>query len=694
MVNSSFYRDLLKDRVINDLRKRSLFGLVFYLIIPFCIFFTDEYYKRHPQATFWSLVIFISIILFRLIYQLYWSYYSSRPEPNAYRALFISVLITAAAWGLISASVLTQKSEGVVRLIMFICTAGFCSGGVIAFIPDKKLSILYNLLIIFPLIILLFDGGRNFGLCTAIALYSIYLILISIRGNYEYWTALENEERFKALHNASFGGIAIHNKGVIIECNRGLSDISGYSVDELIGMNGLFLIAPEFRDQVMKNIISGYEKAYEAKGIRKNGEIFPLRLEARNIPYKGETLRTVEFRDITDQKEYEAEREQLQKKLLHAQKLESIGRLAGGIAHDFNNILTVILGQTELIRTSIHPSSPFYDRLTEIYKAAERSTDLTRHLLAFARKQTIAPKVLDLNEALVGILKMIQRLIGEDIDLAWVPGKHIWPVKIDPSQLDQLLTNLCVNARDAIEGTGRLTIETDNVNYNEAYCKNHPGYLPGDFVVLVVSDNGCGMDNDTLLHIFEPFYTTKDIGKGTGLGLATVYGIVRQNDGFLNVYSEVGEGTTFKIYLPRQQQSVIDPTIKADLTMPEMKGNKTILLVEDELAILEVIQKMLEDLGYTVIPMNAPGEAINVVENHSIKIDLLLTDVIMPEMNGRQLTSRLITRFPQLKTLYMSGYPANVIAHHGVLDPDVAFIEKPFSSKDLAAKLRELLTSV
>jgi PAS domain S-box-containing protein len=501
---------------------------------------------------------------------------------------------------------------------------------------------------------------------------------------------LESQERFKALHNASFGGITIHDKGVILECNQGLADISGYTPEELIGMDGLLLIAPNSRELVMGNILAGYEKAYEAEGIRKNGEIYPIRLEARNVPYKGKMVRTVEFRDISEQKEHEAERDHLQKQLLQAQKMESVGRLAGGVAHDFNNMLSVILGQTELIQETISPSSPIYDSLTEIQKAAERSADLTRRLLAFARKQTIDPKLLDLNEAISGTLKMIQRLIGENIDLVWLPGEELPLVMIDPSQLDQLLANLCVNARDAIGENGKLTIETENATFDDAYCNSHPGYLPGEYVVLIVSDNGCGMDKDTLHHIFEPFYTTKEMGKGTGLGLATVYGIVRQNKGFLNVYSEINEGTTFKIYLPREQNET-QAKKRGPLNGEEIKGYETIMVVEDELAILDMIETMLERLGYTVLPVNTPNEAIILTESYAGKIDLLLTDVVMPEMNGRQLTKELVARNPNLKTLYMSGYTANVIAHHGVLDRDVAFIEKPFSSADLAAKIRKVL---
>ena len=380
----------------------------------------------------------------------------------------------------------------------------------------------------------------------------------------------------------------------------------------------------------------------------------------------------------------------LQNQLSQAQKMESVGRLAGGVAHDFNNMLSVILGNTELVLDDIDPNQSFYENLLEIKEAAQRSADVTRQLLAFARKQTIAPKVIDLNEVIENILKMLRRLIGENIDLLWIPGKKLWPVKIDPSQLDQVLANLSINARDAITSEGKITIETGNVTLDKSCCNNHPGFPPGDFVQLTVSDNGCGMDQETLKNLYEPFYTTKELDKGTGLGLATVYGIVKQNDGFINVYSEPGKGASFKIYLPCH--TVDDEQVHTkDKTGIELRGKESILLVEDELSILKMTEMMLKRLGYTVLTANTPGEAINIAREHSDKIDLLLTDVVMPEMNGQDLLKSLLPISPNFKTLFMSGYTANVIAHHGVLDEGVHYIQKPFSIQNLSVKLREVL---
>jgi len=383
-------------------------------------------------------------------------------------------------------------------------------------------------------------------------------------------------------------------------------------------------------------------------------------------------------------------RKQAEEQLNQAQKMESVGRLAGGVAHDFNNMLGVILGHTELALLRTDDKQKMCSDLNEIQKAAKRSADITKQLLAFARKQTISPQQIDLNDTVESMLNMLRRLIGEDIDLSWNPSKKLWPVKVDPTQIDQILANLCVNARDAITGVGKLTIKTGKKTFDQEYCNENPGFIPGDFVLLAVSDNGCGMDKETLDNLFEPFFTTKEVGKGTGLGLATIYGIVKQNNGFINVYSEPGQGSTFKIYLPRL---IADET--ADTTVPEKKaaagGAETILLVEDESTILRMIRKMLERKGYSVLPAATPAEAIDLAKAHADQIHLLMTDVVMPEMNGRDLAGQITALYPDIKLLFMSGYTANVIAHHGVLDDGVAFIQKPFSMADMTAKVRDVL---
>ncbi len=386
------------------------------------------------------------------------------------------------------------------------------------------------------------------------------------------------------------------------------------------------------------------------------------------------------------------ERVKLESQLRQSHKMESVGRLAGGVAHDFNNMLSVILGHAELAMEVTDPDDARHTHLEQIFQAAQRSADMTRQLLAFARKQTITPKILDFNEAIAGLLNMLRRLIGEDIDLSWQSASGVWPVRMDPAQIDQILANLCVNARDAIKGVGKITIETGTKSFDEDYCDDHPGFLPGDYVMLAVSDNGCGMDKETMDKLFEPFFTTKDMGKGTGLGLSMVYGIVKQNDGFVNVYSEPGKGTTFRIYLPRHRGMVSDMPPEKARRIPKAQG-ETVLIVEDETAILELGQTMLERLGYKVLTAGTPGEAMELAGAHPYAVDLLITDVVMPEMNGRHLAAGIADRFPQIKILFMSGYTANVIAHHGVLDEGVNFLQKPFSIHELAVKTRQALES-
>ncbi|MBU4261395.1 MAG: response regulator [Proteobacteria bacterium] len=385
-------------------------------------------------------------------------------------------------------------------------------------------------------------------------------------------------------------------------------------------------------------------------------------------------------------------RQEMESQLRQAQKMEAVGRLAGGVAHDYNNMIGVILGYTEMALERVASNDPLHDDLLEVIHAAKRSKELTRQLLAFARCQPIAPQVLDINDTVYSMLKMLHPLIGEDIELVWCPGEQVWPIEIDPSQIDQILANLCVNARDAISGVGKIIIETANFEIDEAYCSMHRGFVPGEFARLTVSDDGAGMDATILNNIFEPFFSTKAVGHGTGLGLATVYGIVKQNNGFINVYSEPGHGAAFKIYLPRATGQSVDVLAKSTVAT-SLGNNETLLLVEDEVAILKLAERVLKGLGYRVMAANSPLEAIAMAENSPEPIDLLITDVIMPELNGRDLANRLQGIFPGLKVLFMSGYTSNVIIHRGVLDKDVFLLQKPFSKNELAGKIREVLTT-
>ncbi|CCK82094.1 hybrid sensor histidine kinase/response regulator [Desulfobacula toluolica] len=405
----------------------------------------------------------------------------------------------------------------------------------------------------------------------------------------------------------------------------------------------------------------------------------------------GEPVRSIgTVQDITRRKQAELEYKNLQEQYMQAQKMESIARLASGVAHDFNNMLFVILGNMDMILDHMEISHPLHDALKDVKTAALRSAELVRHLLAFARRQTIIPQTLNLNDVIGNMIKMMKRLIGENIDLVWIPGAELGRIKMDPSQVDQVLANLCVNARDAISDIGKITIETHNATFTEAYCAEHLDFYPGSYVMLAVSDDGCGMNQETSTRIFEPFFTTKEEEKGTGLGLATVYGIVKQNGGFINVYTEPDNGTTFKLYFSVHESETKSNRIEPELHPPRGNGEK-ILLVEDETAFLKTGRKMLEAIGYQVLTVNSPMDALKLANNYSGSIDLLITDIVMPEMKGQDLAATLKTIWPGLKTLFISGYTADVILHHGGLDKGVAFLQKPFSKTELALKINNII---
>jgi len=471
------------------------------------------------------------------------------------------------------------------------------------------------------------------------------------------------------------------------------ADLTGYSASDFLQNKITFneIVRPDYREPLREKWQETlrrkdfFEDEYPI--VAASGEIRWVWERGRGVfDPTGELLFLEGFIwDITDRKREEQEKEKLQAQLTQAQRMESVGRLAGGIAHDFNNMLSVILGRVDMGMMRVDPAQPLYRDLEEIRKAAERSANLTRQLLAFARKQTVSLRVLDLNETVEGMLKILRRLIGEDIELTWLPGKNLSPVKIDPGQMDQILANLCVNAKDAIKNVGRITIETGTAALDEDFCAGHSGFVPGDYVTLSVNDNGCGMNEETQNNLFEPFFTTKDIGQGTGLGLSTVYGIVKQHSGFINAESEPGKGSTFTIYLPRHEGRT-EPVKKENEAA--VTGTETVLLVEDEPAILEMTRMMLHRLGYTVLSAGKPAEALELARKHAGQIHLLMTDVVMPEMNGRDLAQNITFIHPNIRRLFMSGYPADVIARQGVLDEGVHFIQKPFLMKDLAAKLR------
>lgn len=496
----------------------------------------------------------------------------------------------------------------------------------------------------------------------------------------------ERERLVLAIDQAAETFLITDKSGAILYANPSFEESTGYTREEVLGKNPRILKSGQqddaFYQDLWKMLDSG--ETWRGRFINKKKDETLYTEEASISPVLDATGKIVSYVAVKKDITAELEKDQAFKQ---AQKMESIGLLAGGVAHDFNNKLQVILGYADIALGKTAPNGAVHAHLIEIQKAALLSADLTRQLLAFARKQTITPKILDLNSVIETMLKMLRRLIGEDIDLIWQPARNLWPVKMDPSQIDQILANLCVNARDAIDGIGAITIETQNATLEEAYCAGNPDAVPGDYLLVSITDNGCGMEKELLTHIYEPFFTSKDIGQGTGLGLATVYGIIKQNNGIIMVDSAPDQGTTFNIYLPRCMEVQTTPTADTAKDSP-IRGQETILLVEDSLTVLDLTRSLFQTLGYTVLTADLPSKALELAQAYPDRIDLLVTDVIMPEMNGPELAARMQSILPNIKCLFMSGYTADVIGPSNVMPANVHFIQKPFSIKDMSQKIR------
>jgi two-component system cell cycle sensor histidine kinase/response regulator CckA len=496
----------------------------------------------------------------------------------------------------------------------------------------------------------------------------------------------ESEERYRDLfENANDLIWSYTMDGVILYANRAWKEALGYSDGDIQNLNVEQIIHPDGRsiwvEQIKRLFRSESENKADVVLVTKSGKkiLGEASRSCKLVEGKPAIVRSI-IRDVTD-------RRHLEEQLFQTAKMEAIGKLAGGVAHDFNNLLTVICGYGELLRESVEGEEQDY--AAEILKATASAAALTRQLLAFSRRQIIAPQVLDLNSVVVRMEKMLKRLIGERIELLTLRDSNLGRVKADPGQVEQIIMNLAVNARDAMPQGGKLTIETANVDLDSAYIRSHSA-VPGPYILLAVSDTGVGMDADTLTHVFEPFFTTKEKGKGTGLGLSTVYGIVKQNGGNIWVYSERGRGSTFKVYLPRVYESAEEAASRTS-SSESLNGTETILLAEDEEGVRSLVYRTLHACGYRVLVAKDVEDAVNIFEDCHEPIHLLLTDVVMPQMNGNELAKRLSIRHPETEVLYMSGYTDNAIVHHGVLEAGTFFIQKPFMPKVLMKKVREVL---
>ncbi len=498
----------------------------------------------------------------------------------------------------------------------------------------------------------------------------------------------ESEEQYRYLFESNPNPMWVYDLETLafLAVNYAAICRYGYSRDEFLGMTIKDIRPPEDVPALLENVskvTEGIDDAGIWRHRKKDGTIISVKITSHTITFDGRKGEIVLSHDVTHERQMESQ-------LRQAQKMEAVGRLAGGVAHDFNNLLTAISGYSDLLLARLSAHDPVRREVEEIRKASERAASLTRQLLAFSRRQVLQPRVLDLNAVVADMNSMLRRLIGEDIDLVVVPGAGLWRVKADPGQIEQVIVNLAVNARDAMPGGGKLTVETANAAVDESSAAERLSLAPGPYAVLTVADTGEGMTDETLSHLFEPFFTTKEAGKGTGLGLATVYGIVAQSGGAIDVASAPGRGTTFRIHLPRVEGEVDPPTARAR-GIEDHRGTETVLLVEDEDAVRTLVLAILKQKGYAVLTARNGGEALLVCERHSGSIDLMLTDVVMPGMGGKDLARRLAPLRPEMKTLYMSGYTDDAITHSGVLEPGTQYIQKPFAPDDLARKVRGVL---
>ena len=504
----------------------------------------------------------------------------------------------------------------------------------------------------------------------------------------------ESETRFRTTVDNAADGVFLNDlSGSLVDVNQSACDSLGYTREEMFSLSITDVDVHYKSMEEVKRFLAdiGYRTVIvtETELRRKDGTLFPVELRVVKFDLAGEPIVLGMARDITARKAAEEERGHLEKQLRMAQKMEAIGQLAGGVAHDFNNLLQVITGHTDLAMAGLEPGTTLYRDLTEISRASERAARLVSQLLAFSRRQLLRLESLDLNAVIADILHMVERTIGEHVTLHCLPGRELGSIRADRGMMEQIVVNLCVNARDAMPSGGTLTIETENVRFDPSYCENHNWAKPGRYVLLSVTDTGCGMSLDTLSHVFEPFFTTKEFGRGTGLGLATVYGIVKQHDGLIHVYSEVGKGTTFKVYMPIVERAAA--SIGTKVTGPVPEGSETILVAEDDSMVRDLARQVLERAGYSVILAEDGVQAVAQFRKHRDEIHLLLLDVVMPNLGGKDARAQILQEGGNLPVLFSSGYSENAVHANFVLKEGIPLIQKPYRSEELLRAVRKAL---
>jgi PAS domain S-box-containing protein len=703
-------RAALTNRIEQELAKRSIAGAMVYFVISLVLAFSTPYFTGHPAVlvSVGCLTLMIGALRIATARRLL----AQPPEAPAWtRRLFLATTYTAVAvWGWFCAWTLRLYAGEWTAMFLFLCTAALASGACSSLAPSARLAYRCLVIMFAPAIGVAFTLGdrRYTGLGIVTVVYLAFL-LAQARGNWrEFWSAsvlaerekvrgseerkraeMERTTLFRAIEEAAEEILITKVDGSIQYCNPAFERVTGYERSEVLGLNPRFLKSGkhdgEFYRELWATITTGRVWTGRFTNRKKDGSLYDV--EGSISPIHDSSGKLTGFvstrHDVT-------ERLRMESQLRQAQRMESIGRLAGGVAHDFNNLLTVIGGYSASLEERLAQGDPRREFAKEIRQSAERAASLTRQLLTLSRKQLTMPKAVDLSALITDTQRILQRLVGEDVEVVVSPAPSLGLVKVDPDQMSQILMNLAANARDAMPEGGKLILRTTNVDPMQEAVRGKGTLFRKPTVLLEVCDTGVGMNEETRQHIFEPFFTTKGRGHGTGLGLSMVYGIVQQSDGFIDVHSEPGSGTTFSIYLPRVENGVTARKPEEPFDT-ELGGTETVLVVEDQAEVRRLITGVLSSYGYRVLEAPDGGSALTKAKEYPACIDLLLTDVIMPDMTGKDVADRLRSARPEMKVLYVSGYSGEVIAHRGVLQVGVAYLPKPFTPTALVRKVRQVL---